>query len=192
MIMMDTSLIGRDTHIHHHAIQGQWSPTETQLHINLLELRAVCNVCLHFLPQIINKTVGVRTSNITCIFYINWQGGARSQSLCIEAMRLWNWCISHNITVSASYCPGCQNITADILSRQFFQDHKWEIDDTVLNSIFQYWWFPSIDLFSTVKNQKCQQFCLCLWMGWNLIGDAFLLKWHHYYMHSHQPHYYQE
>lgn len=51
-------------------------------------------------------------------------GGVRLPSLCAEAMRLWHWCISHNITLSAAYHPSTQNLIEDSLSHKLPHDHE--------------------------------------------------------------------
>lgn len=121
-----------------HFTRGSWSPTEALLHINLLELQAVHNVCTQFLPMIKQKTIQILTDNVACMFYMNRQGPrGRSHSLCVEAMRLWNWCITHNSHITASYRLRHQNTTADALSRNFSQDHEWELGIWVLHNIFK-------------------------------------------------------
>lgn len=49
IIMADASLLGWGVHLGTLTAQGRWSPLETTLHINLLELRVVRNACLYFL-----------------------------------------------------------------------------------------------------------------------------------------------
>ncbi|KAM7166314.1 uncharacterized protein RBU57_007209 [Macrochelys suwanniensis] len=176
-ITTDASLIGWGAHLGHHNVQGKWSPTETRLHINLLELRAVHNACRHFLPLIRGTSISVLTDNMACMFYINRQGGARSHLLCVEAMNLWNFCIHNNINITASYLPGCQNITADSLSRHFSQEHEWKIHDRVLETIFQKWGHPVIDLFASATNHKCPLFCSRAGLAPESLGDAFLIQW---------------
>lgn len=64
--------------------------------------------------------------NVACMFYINWQGRARSLSLCARAIKLWNWCIVHRIPFSAMYI-GMQNTTVNVLNRRFSQDCEWDL-----------------------------------------------------------------
>lgn len=108
----DACLTGWGAHISHHTVHGLWSTTETSLHINVLELQAIRTACRHFLPLIKNQHVRIMTDNIACMFYVNRQGGARSHSLCSEAMKLWNWCLANHIHISAAYLPGVMNTTA--------------------------------------------------------------------------------
>lgn len=99
----DASLLGWGAHLSILMIQGRWTASETSLHINMLVLRAVRNTCLHILPFIRDKTV--RMDNISCMFYINKQGGTRSPSLCTEVIKLWNWCITSYIQGYVPWIP---------------------------------------------------------------------------------------
>lgn len=167
MITTDTSLIGWRAHLQNHTIQGCWSQTKTHLHINLLERRAAHNACTHFFPLIKNRTIRVMTG-IGCMFYINRQEGAWSHSLCTEAMKRWNWCIQHNINIAAAYLPGCLNTTVDILSRQFDQNHEWELNKMILQDIFQEWRHPTIELFCNSTEPQMSKLLLES-RPWNLI-----------------------
>lgn len=55
ILTTDASLVGWGAHLDNHKISGKWSPTESTLHINLLEFRAVRNACAHFLLLIKGK-----------------------------------------------------------------------------------------------------------------------------------------
>ncbi|XP_075783465.1 DNA repair protein RAD51 homolog 2 isoform X1 [Pelodiscus sinensis] len=176
-ITTDASLIGWGAHLQQHRVQGLWSAQESLLHINLLELRAVSNACRHFLQRIRGHAVHILTDNICTVYYINRQGGARSRSLCAEAIRLWNWAIHHNITLTASYLQGKDNTIADALSRHFLPQHEWELHNEVAHGLFRLWGFPSIDLFATRHNKKCHHYCSRAGTGKNSLGDALLLNW---------------
>lgn len=101
MLTTDTSQIDYGAHLGEHKAQGCWSLSEMRLHINLLELRDIR------------------------------QGGARSHSLCTEAIKLWNWCVQHHIKVTTSYLPACHNTTVYTLSRHFSEEHEWELHPTI-------------------------------------------------------------
>ncbi|XP_075785297.1 uncharacterized protein LOC142829500 [Pelodiscus sinensis] len=154
----DASLIGWGAHMLHYRTQGLWSHQESLLHINFLELRAVFNACRHFVHQIQGTTIQVLTDNICTVYYINRQGGARSRTLCAEAVRLWNWAIRHRIALIASYLPGKTNIIADTLSRSFHSQHEWELLHSVARDLFRTWGYPEIDLFATRDNRKCRSY----------------------------------
>nr|XP_025037028.1 uncharacterized protein LOC112544649 [Pelodiscus sinensis] len=180
----DALLLGWGAHLEHNQVQGLWSPMESMMHINLLELRAVCNACRHFLPKICTQTVRILSDNMTTVYYINRQGGAQSQSLCAEAIALWDWCIHHKISLIAEYLPGQQNSMADALSRHFSLKHEWEFQLEVLSTIFCSWGFPTVDLFATRMNAKCPRCCSRAGMGRNSKGDAFLYDWSHQLLYA--------
>jgi len=60
---------------------GQWSSHESSLHINCLEMIAVENALLFFLPRIHGHHVLIRSDNMAVVSYINRQGGVRSKNL---------------------------------------------------------------------------------------------------------------
>lgn len=124
---------------------------------------------------------------MTTVYYINRQDGARSWSLCAEAIALWNWCIHHKISLIAEYLPGQQNSIADALSRHFFLKHEWELHLEVLSTIFHSWGFPTVDLFATRMNAKCPQDCSRAGIGRNSKGDAFLNNWSHQLLSAFPP-----
>jgi hypothetical protein len=55
-------------------LQGRWSQEETQLHINVLELRAVRLTLKGLEHHILNKSILLETDNTTTMAYINKQG----------------------------------------------------------------------------------------------------------------------
>lgn len=115
IIMMDVSLLKWGVQLDTHMTQGEWTLQETMLPINLLELRVVRCHCLQFLPLIRVKHMKVRMDNLSCMFYISWQGEARSPSFCAKNVKLWNWCICNQI-ITVAYLAGVENVTMDALS----------------------------------------------------------------------------
>lgn len=98
MIILDASLLGWGAYVDSNVVPVTWTPREIRMHINLLELQAVCEACKAFLPFIQSHHLIIVSENITIIFYINNQGGARSIPLGIEAVTLWNWYIKVRAT----------------------------------------------------------------------------------------------
>lgn len=78
------------------------------------------------------RCIEIMTGNVTCMFYINWQEGARLPFLCAEAERLCNWCIHCRNWDMTVYLPGVQNTTVDTFSRCFSPDYEWELDPWTL------------------------------------------------------------
>ena len=102
---------------------GLWSEEERNLYINLLELMAGS-----FGVKIFTDCKGkenyihvkLRMDNKTAVSYINRMGGTHSCSLSHLACQLWQWCLQHQIILSAEYLPGTSNIEADRQSRNSY------------------------------------------------------------------------
>ncbi len=60
---------------------GSWSDAEGRLHINCLEMTAVCRALQTFLPDLKGHHVLVRSDSMTVVSYINRQGGLTSKRL---------------------------------------------------------------------------------------------------------------
>ncbi len=70
---------------------GFRSEEELGLHINCLEILAVCHACQFFLPDIRGHHVLVRSDSRSVMSYINHQGGFVSKRLCTLANDLHFW-----------------------------------------------------------------------------------------------------
>ncbi len=60
---------------------GLWSEEESGLHINCLEMLAVCQACKFFLPDIRGHHVLIRSDSRSVVSYLNHQGGLVSKRL---------------------------------------------------------------------------------------------------------------
>ncbi|KAG6930889.1 hypothetical protein G0U57_002791, partial [Chelydra serpentina] len=147
-LVTDASALGWGAHLGQLTTQGMWLQHELDLHINIKELRAIRLACQAFLAHLQGRCVEVLTDNTTAMYYLNKQGGARSSPLCREALLLWDLCLTHSVSLQASYLPGVQNVLADQLSRRFLV-HEWSIRPDVIHSIFRTWGFPQLDLFAS-------------------------------------------
>ena len=79
-----------------------------------------------------NCHVHLKIDNTAAVAYINKMGGAPSRDLCQLALRMWNWCIDHHITISAEHLPGSQNQVADRESRSKADSSEWALDGHIL------------------------------------------------------------
>lgn len=100
--------------------QGKWSMQEITLHINFLELRAVCWVYQHFLHNIQGHSVRVILDNRVAMCYVNQQGLVRSQSLFTELLKLKlvHFPSDRNLSGLSTRPYNCR------LSDLFHQDHE--------------------------------------------------------------------
>jgi hypothetical protein len=108
------------------------------------------------------------TDNTTVRQYVNKKGGTRSPTLCALTLKLYNWCIEHDISLVAQHVPGVSNVLADSLSRKFHSDLEWRLDPKVVHMLFQKWGSPNIDLFASNANKHC-----LVYASWYPEVDAF-------------------
>ncbi len=71
-----------------HPARGLWSGHHLTWHINCLEMLAVFRALKHFLPDLRNHNVLVRTDNTAVVSFINHQGGLRFYKL-LQAFTSW-------------------------------------------------------------------------------------------------------
>ena len=92
---------------------GVWTAEEATHHINYLELLATFLAIKAFGKGWRDTAVLLRMDNITAVWYVNHKGGTTSQELCNLAIKMWTWCTSRNIILTAEHLPGHLNVTAD-------------------------------------------------------------------------------
>ncbi|KAJ1202911.1 hypothetical protein NDU88_006706 [Pleurodeles waltl] len=173
MVVTDASLLGWGGHLGEVEIRSHWSPVESGLHINLLELRVIRLALKAFLPVVKGKVVQVFTDNTTAMWYCNKQGGVGSWTLCQEALRLWTWLEQQGMTLVVQHLAGSLNARAHELSRKCLEDHEWCLHLEVAQGLIQQWREPWLDLFASAENAQCQQFCVLEFPRGLSLGNAF-------------------
>ena len=154
-LFTDTSNKGWGSHLEPSSTQGQLSPQEKGLHINVLELKAAFLALRCFKDQCQDQTVLVATDNSAVVASINKQGGTHSVEMCALLWRIMTWCHHSHITLKARHIPGCLNVIADVLSRSNqVQLTEWSLHPQVFKQICQRWFTPHVDLFATYLNHK--------------------------------------
>ena len=73
LLFTDASLKGWGAHLENLTVSGMWSDTEANLHINILELKAVFLPIRSFQTRVMNKRVLVASDNATVVSYLNKQ-----------------------------------------------------------------------------------------------------------------------
>ncbi|CAC5404484.1 unnamed protein product [Mytilus coruscus] len=117
-------------------IRGEWTETQQSLHINFLELEAVHRTVQHFLPQLQEQNVLIKSDNTTVVQYVNKQGGTRSIDLCYKTWDLWQMAIKNKIVLKAAHIAGRKNILAGQLSRNKIFATEWKLNDQVFQTFF--------------------------------------------------------
>ena len=147
---------------------GCWSKTESQDHINILELRAAFFALKSFLASQTNRVICLKMNNTTAVSYLNNMGGTHCPQLLHLALEIWGWCEKRNLFLLAQHIPGKKNVEADTESRV-----KRDLNDWMLPLIRH----CTVDLFaSRLSHQLCKYVC------WRpdpnaFHSDAFTLDW---------------
>ena len=136
---------------------GRWKETESQLHINLLELKAAWLGVQSFCSRLSNACIHIELDNATAICYINNMGGTKA-NLDHLAKDFWTWLKSRNLYVTASHIPGVDNSIADRKSRVFHDPTEWSLNSNTFNLIVDKLGKPNVDLFASRLNNKCEAY----------------------------------
>jgi len=157
-VFTDASTSGWGGQLGEQLFQGQWSLQEKQLHINVLEMRAIFNTLSQCaLPP--QAKILVATDNKTVLAYVNKEGGTRSWFLMKESCVLFRLIMDNQWVVRARYIPGTLNVIADQLSRKGqILPTEWSLHKDVVQWLFLRWGTPIVDLFATRYNNKCPVF----------------------------------
>ena len=165
------------------SFHGRWSEDQSRLHINMLEIMAICFALKKALKYIRHSCVMIPTDNTTVVSYINMQGGTHSPDLCIQVWKILLWCLKHHIVIRIRHIPGKFNVLADRLSRiDKVVKTEWALDQSIVNSIFQLFNYPNLDLFATRFNHKLPLYVSPVLDNQAFAIDAFSMNWN--YLHS--------
>lgn len=176
VVTTDASPTGWGAVWQHRTAQGLWSVQERDLHINVLELRAVHLALRHFLPYLKKKHVLIRSDNTTAVFHINHQGGVRSAELLKASQDLLMWAASRLSSLRAMYLPGERNQLADFLSRRSSHPAEWRLHPDVVQTIWNLFGRAEVDLFASRDTTHCPQWFSLVETG-SLGQDALAHPW---------------
>ena len=184
----DASLKGWGAHLLSREVSGVWTDEESQLHINLLELKAVFLALQSFREIATGHLVAVMCDNSTVVAYINKQGGTVSRPLCLLVNDLLRWTEVNGISLVARYIPGTSNVLADSLSRrgQVIQT-EWSLHREVVGRLFKVWGRPMLDLFASNLNNQLPLYCSLVMDPLAAMVDAFLHSWDDLFVYAFPP-----
>ena len=158
---------------------GVWTAEEATHHINYLELLAAFLAIKAFGKGWRDTAVLLRMDNITAVSYVNHKGGTTSQVLCNLAIKMWTWCTSRNIILTAEHLPGHLNVTADQESR-LIRDHcDWMLNPQVFQKIQENMGPLEIDLFASRLTKQLSHFYSWRADPETAATDAFMQDWSH-------------
>ncbi len=151
----DASLTSWGAVMDGHPARGLWSGRHLTWHINCLEMLAVFRALKHFLPDLRDHHVLVRTDNTSVVAYINHQGGLRSRPLYRLACQILGWAQGRLRSLRAVYIPGHLNMGADVLSRQGPRPGEWMLHPDAVKQIWRVFGQAQVDLFATQETAQC-------------------------------------
>ena len=135
---------------------GGWTKSELEQSINFRELKSVLFALRINAEKWKDKTVRVRTDNITTRAFVNKQGGTILH-LHRLAHELYQICQKYRIRLLAEYVPGKENVTADDLSRRHDR-YDWKLSPTIFRTLSQRWGPLYLDLFATRISRQTKRF----------------------------------
>ena len=118
LVFTDASKKGWGAHLNDLVLSGLWSNKESQLHINVLELKAVLLALKGLQEHLQGQKVLICSDNSTVVSYLSKEGGTHSIEMCALIWRILAFTNSRRIQIRARHVPGCLNVTADSLSRR--------------------------------------------------------------------------
>lgn len=178
VITMDASLFGWGAHLGPHMAQGQWSPQEQTLNINVLELWAVYLALLSFQHHVLDLDVLVLMDNVSAKAYVNWLGGTRSRALMHETLHLGLWAEAHLTSLRAERISGAANVLADSLSQSPIDQAEWSLHPLLFKELVDRFGSPSVDLFASKSNHRLPCFFTCFPSPGAEVVDALRSPWH--------------
>ncbi|XP_057327400.1 uncharacterized protein LOC130668903 [Microplitis mediator] len=176
-IFSDASRSGWGASCNNKQSHSFWSIEERKFHINFLELLAVFLALKVFAADLYHCKILLRMDNTTAISYVNRMGGIQYPHLSSLAKEIWQWCETRDLWIFASYIPSKENDEADRESRLSNIDTEWELADFAFKNIVHAFGKPTIDLFATRINAKCEEFCSWYKDPDGSYVDAFTIRW---------------
>lgn len=155
---------------------GQWSSSEQQNHINILELKACQLALMSLCKDVSDYHIHIFMDNTTSCSYVNKFGGKRFE-LNSLARDIWQWCLKRKIRLTAGHVPGAKNDEADKLSRKFNEDTEWTLQQNIFEKLLKIFPDISVDLFASRINSKLPKYVTYLPDPLAYAIDAFTLHW---------------
>ena len=174
----DASKLGWGAVLGTQSTGGLWSSTESQNHINYLELLAVFLGLQTFCSSKHDCHIRLMIDNTAAVAVINHMGTSHSDPLNRLTKEIWLWCIPRNIWLSAAHIAGKCNIQADLESRHSVTETEWMLNSTLLsNALSELDFTPEIDLFASRLNAQFPRYVAYRPDPGARAVDAFTIDW---------------
>ena len=173
-LFCDASSKGWGASFHGKTAGGRWSTSESDLHINILELKAIEFALKSLCRDLQDCGIQIRSDNTTAISYVCKGGGTRSTQCNVIAKSIWDWCASKGIWFLISHVPGIENVEADYESRHFSENTEWSLHPVLFDQITAQFGIPEVDLFASRNNHQVDKY-----VSWGPDPHAFSINAFH-------------
>ena len=136
--------------------------------INVLQLLALKFAILTFPKNLSHFTIHVQVDNKVALAYLLKMDGTRSPQLLKISKSIWNYLLSHQITITAEYIPSRLNVRADWDSRNATDSSDRKLHQKVYLKVTKPLGTPAVDRFAS---RLCHQ--LPQYMAWKPDPDSF-------------------
>ena len=190
MISMETdaSIVGWGCRVGLSLSQGLWTLQERNLHINVLELRAIYRALSQNTPLLRGKVVALYGDNTTALAYIRHGGGTRSIDCFQEAREVLLLAETLQIQLIPRFIHGSENVIADSLSRPHQAPAmEWSLHPKICQKLWYLWGLPQVDAFATLLNAKLPLYFSPIPDQKAAGIDAFLQPWEGLFLYLFPP-----
>ena len=169
-IFFDASISGWGATCGTKKAKGFWNSKEREIHIHFLEIKAAFLGLKYFASSIFDKQILLRIDKVSALADLNKMGGIKHRDLNRITKQMWEWCKTREIWIFAEYVASKENL-ADEGSRVSNVDTEWELADYALQKIVKRFGNPTMDLFATRINTKCDKYC-----SWDRDPEAYAIN----------------
>ena len=180
----------------HATTKGMWSPTDKEVHINTLELRAV-RLAIQFF-QLSRCHLVVYTYNET-VRYTLKQLRTKSTTLREELKSLLNYTVGRRIIMHPLRIPTELNVVADGLSCLEPANTEWTLPKNAFQAILRWAGPPQVDIMASAANHQLPLWvspfphpyaiaCDCLGIDWNAFDNIYVLSTNQHDTRTNPPH----
>ena len=106
LVFTDASQKGWGAHLNNVVLSDLWSNKESQLYINVLELKAVRLALKGLKEHLQGQRVLICLDNSTAVSYLNKEGGTNSIEMCALMWRILSFTNPMEIQIKARHVPG--------------------------------------------------------------------------------------
>ena len=128
---------------------GEWNLQEQQLHINVLQIKAVKLALLAYHKQFQMKAIHLWIDNTTDLSYLVKMVGTKSKYLVELAKEIWKCFLHHGKKITAECLSSSINVEVDWQSRNSKNHSEWKLLPEIFQRICQITGRPEMDLFAS-------------------------------------------